>query len=190
MPQKTSREIEQEFIDGLKQNTGRDLKGWLAAIDASENKKRNDLVKWLKEKHGFGHMHASLLASIHANSGRPVYASSDTLLENQFAKVPHQRPLFDAFVEFVKTEFPKATVLPKKTYVSILEKREFAAINIKPQELRIGLDLGDRPFDDIAPKAKLTGPMPRISHMFVLTAAPQLNAQVVDLLKESHARCH
>ncbi len=190
MPQKTSGEVEKEFIDGLKEKTGRDLQGWLTAIDDLGNTKRNDLIKWLKEEQGFGHMNASLLASIHANDGKPVYASTEVLLENQFAKAGEQRALFDALVGFVKTHFPSVIVLPKKTYVSILEKREFAGLNIKPQELRIGLDLGDRPFDATVSKAKLTGPMPRISHMFVLTNARQLDATLTDLLRQSRARSH
>ncbi len=72
----------------------------------------------------------------------------------------------------------------------LLDKREFAAVNIKPMELRIGLDLGDRPFDGNIEKAKLTGPMPRISHMVVLTEQHQLNDALADLLRASHARCH
>ena len=72
----------------------------------------------------------------------------------------------------------------------MLENREFAAVNIKPKVLRIGLDLGDRAFDEKIEKAKLTGPMPRISHMVVLTDVAQLDADLVDALKQSHSRCH
>ncbi len=59
-------------------------------------------------------------------------------------------------------------MIPKKTYVSFTAKREFAAINIKSKEIRLGMDLGDKPFNNILEKAKLTGPMPRISHMVIL----------------------
>jgi hypothetical protein len=190
MAQKTSGEFEKEFMDGLAAETGKDLKAWLKIIDAFDSKKRNEVIAWLKSEHGFGHMNASLLAGIHANGGKPVYASTDDLLENQFAKAADMRPLYETFLEFVKKNFPAATVLPKKTYVSILENREFVAVNIKPKELRIGLDLGDRPFDDGIGKAKLTGPMPRISHMFALTDGKQLDGSIVEALKESHARCH
>ena len=100
------------------------------------------------------------------------------------------KPLYESFLEFVGKHFPTSSVLPKKTYVSILDNREFAAINIKPKELRIGLDLGARPFDDKIEKAKLSGPMPRISHMFVLTDAKQLDKSIVEALKESYSRCH
>ncbi|MGD9561753.1 MAG: DUF5655 domain-containing protein [Pyrinomonadaceae bacterium] len=190
MAQKTSGEFEKEFIDGLAATTGKDLTAWLKAIDGFDSSKRNEVIAWLKSEHGFGHMNASLLAGIHANGGKPVYASTDDLLENQFAKAAEMRPLFEAFLEFIKRNFPASTVLPKKTYVSILENREFAAVNIKAKELRVGLDLGDRPFDEKISKAKLTGPMPRISHMFVLTDEKQLDTGIVEVLKMSHARCH
>ena len=190
MATKTSGEIEQEFLDNLKSSTGKDLKGWMAHIAASGVTKRNDMIKWLKEKNGFGHMNASLLAGVHLNGGKPVYGSTDDLLDNQFAKAADMRPLYDSFNAFVKKHFPDSTVLPKKTYVSILEKREFAAINIKPKELRIGFDLGDRAFDDTVGKSKLSGPMPRISHMLVITDKTQFNNSLVELLKLSHQRCH
>ncbi len=190
MPQKTSGEFEKEFMDGLKGETGKDLSAWLKVLDGAPSKKRNEVIAWLKSEHGFGHMNASLLAGIHANGGKTVYASTDDLLENQFAKAADMRPLYDALMDFVKKNFPASTVLPKKTYVSILENREFGAVNIKPKELRIGFDLGDRPFDETAEKAKLTGPMPRISHMRVITDASQLDSSLVELLRESHSRCH
>lgn len=190
MAQKTSGEFEKEFMDGLKGETGKNLEAWLKIVDGCGIKKRNDIIAWLKSEHKFNHMQASLLAGIHANGGKPVYASTDDLLEAQFAKFADMRSLYDAFVGFVAKNFPAATILPKKTYVSVLENREFGAVNIKKSELRIGLDLGDRAFDSKVERAKLTGPMPRISRMVVLTDAAQLDSALVELLKQSHARCH
>ena len=190
MAQKTSGEFEKEFMDGLKSATGSDLSGWMKTIDGFGSKKRNEVIAWLKSEHGFGHMNASLLAGIHANGGEPVYQSTDNLLGAQFTKAGDMKPLYDELIEFVTKHFPNSNVLPKKTYVSILDNREFAAINIKPKELRIGLDLGDRPFDEKIEKAKLSGPMPRISHMLVLTDGRQLDSSTVEALKASYSRCH
>lgn len=190
MATKTSGEIEKEFLDDLKNSTGRNLKEWLAQIAASGVSKRNDIIKWLKEKNGFGHMNASLLTGVHLNGGRPVYGSTDDLLNNQFTRAVEMRPLYNSLTSFLKKHFPNSTVLPKKTYVSILERREFAAINIKPKELRLGFDLGDRAFDETVTKSKLSGPMPRISHMLVITDKAQLNSDLVELLRLSHQRCH
>ena len=190
MSAKTSGEIEREFIDNLKNSTGQSLSEWTKVLGQSGINKRNDLVKWLKEKNGFGHMNASLLAGIYLNNGKPVYGSTDELLDNQFARAAEMRPCYEAFIGFVKKHFPNSTVLPKKTYVSILEKREFAAINIKPRELRIGFDLGDRAFDETVTRSRLSGPMPRISHMLILTGNTQLNKDLAELLKLSHQRIH
>ncbi len=190
MAQKTSGEFEKEFMDGLKGSTGKDLAVWLKIVDGHGSKKRNDIIAWLKSEHKFNHMQASLLAGIHANGGKPVYASTDDLLEAHFAKAAEMRPLYEEFIAFVQKNLPNSSILPKKTYVSVLENREFAAVNVKAKELRIGFDLGDRPFDEKVEKAKLTGPMPRISHMIVVTDATQLDNNLVELLKQSHARCH
>ncbi len=190
MTTKTSGEIEKEFIDNLKASTKKDLNAWLAEIRKLGITKRNDIINALKNDYAFGHMNASLLAGIYLNDGKPVYGSTDDLLENQFAKAEAMREIYESLINFVTQNFPGATVLPKKTYVSILEKREFAAINIKPKELRIGFDLGDRPFDDTVSKSKLTGPMPRISHMLVVTGKESLNKELIALLRESHSRTH
>ena len=190
MAAKTTGEIEQEFIVNLKSSTGKALSEWMKVVATSSMTKRNEILKWLKEKHGFGHMNAALLAGIYLNGGKPAYGSTAELLDNQFVKAQEMRPLYESLTAFVKKHFPDSTVQPKKTYVSILEKREFAAVNIKPKELRIGLDLGDRAFDESVTKSKLSGPMPRISHMLVLTDKAQLNSDLVELLQLSHQRCH
>jgi hypothetical protein len=187
---KTSGEIEKEFIDNLKTQSGKSVPEWMKQLSSSGITKRNDLIKGLKEQHGFGHMNASLLAGIYLNNGKPVYGNTADLLANQFARATQMRPLYESFIAFVQKHFGNSSVLPKKTYVSILEKREFAAINIKPKELRIGFDLGDRPFDNTVSKSKLAGPMPRISHMLVLTDKSQLDGDLVELMKASYQRSH
>lgn len=185
---KPSQEIEREFIEGLKPATGNDLAGWLSVIKSSGLEKRNDIIKWLKEEHNFGHMHATLLVGIHANGGKPVYASEQTLLDNQFAKYPEMRPLFDDLKSAILKWDRETTFVVKKTYVSITKKREFGAVNIKKGELRLGLDLGELPFDETVEKAKLTGPMPRISHMVRIKSDRNINDNLFNLLKISDER--
>ena len=128
---KTSGEIEKEFIEALKNSTGKSLSDWLSVIKKEDITKRNDAIKWLKETHNFGHMNASLLVGIYLNNGNPVYGSQDDLLENQISKYEIWRSLFESVSEKIIAQFPNAAMIPKKTYVSFTAKREFAAINIK-----------------------------------------------------------
>ncbi|HMQ61994.1 MAG TPA: DUF5655 domain-containing protein [Flavilitoribacter sp.] len=185
---KTSGEIEQEFIEGLKASTGKNLADWLTVIHKSGIEKRNDIINWLKSEQGFGHMNASLLAGIHLNGGKPVYASEANLLDHQFEKCPEMRPLFDHLQAAILNWDPEVTFLAKKTYVSILKKREFAAVNMRKGELRLGLDLGDIPFSDSLEKSKLTGPMARISHMVTIRSEADLNEAVLGLMKTANDR--
>ncbi len=183
---KTSQEIEKEFIDGLKNTTGKTLYEWMSAIKTSGITKRNDIIKWLKETNKFGHMYASLLTGIYFNNGKPVYASEQNLLENQFEKYHDMRPLFEHLQKKILDWDNSVEFVTKKTYVSITKKREFAAINIKKGELRLGMDLGDLPFEGIVEKEKLTGPMPRISHMVVIKNQSDINDNLFKLLDKAN----
>lgn len=185
---KSSQEIEQEFINGLKSTTGKDLKSWLLVIKQEGIPKRNDIIKWLKETHSFGHMNASLLVGVYLNGGNPVYASTADLLEAQFEKCEEMRPLYNKLVEYIKAHDKNADFVVKKTYVSVTKKREFAAMNIKRNELRLGFDLGEMPFDDSLMKSKLTGPMPRISHMLVIASESDITPRIHELLEVSDQR--
>lgn len=185
---KTSKEIEQDFIDSLKQNTGKDLENWLFIVKNCGIEKRNDIVKWLKEEHGFGHMNANLMMSIYANDGKPVYSSEANLLGNQFEKYHDMRPLFEEVQKAILKWDNTVDFVVKKTYVSVTKKREFAAINIKKGELRLGMDLGDAPFEGMVLKSKLTGPMPRISHMVVIKGLYDINKNLFHLLDKANKR--
>jgi len=68
-------ERERAFIDGLTENSGRDLAAWMAAISAADLPHRNDIIDWLRRQ-GFMFSKASWLERIHHNGGRPIYAGS------------------------------------------------------------------------------------------------------------------
>ena len=66
-------EKEREFIEGLKENTGRDLDEWMRAISAAGLPHRNDIIDWLRHE-GLMFSKASWLERIHHNGGKPIYA--------------------------------------------------------------------------------------------------------------------
>lgn len=187
---KTSQEIEQEFIEGLKASTGKELKDWMVTIQNCGIEKRNDIINWLKEQHHFGHMNASLLMGIYANNGKAVYASEQNLLDSQFEKFQEMRPLFEELKNAILKWDSTVNCVAKKTYISFTKKREFAALNVKKGELRLGLDLGEMPFSEVVEKAKLTGPMPRISHMVVIRSNADINDKLIQMLHTANNRAN
>lgn len=173
--EKNYGQIEREFIDNLLPATGKNLGQWLTIIKKENLTKRDEIASWLKAKHTFAHTNATMLASICLNGGKPVYADENELLNNQFKQNDTLRMLYDFIISDIKTSFPDCTVVPKKTYISITQGREFVAINVKKDELRVGFDIGDTPFTDELIKSKLTGPMPSISHMIILDNKNKVN---------------
>ena len=187
---KTSGEFEKEFIQTAKEKTGKTLEEWLPVVKKSGLTRQMEITNWLKETHKLNHLQSTLLAGLYLNNGKPVYQNEDSLLDNQFAKCEEMRPLYNTIAGKILAQFPDAQVIPKKTYLSFTATREFAAINIKPKEIRLGMDLGDAPFTDILQKSKLTGPMPRISHMIIMTGEGQFDKSVSQFLQSSYNRSH
>ncbi len=67
-------EMEREFLENLKADTGRDLAEWMATIDGQSFAHRNDAIDWLRQQ-GFLFAWASWLERIHNNGGDPIYCS-------------------------------------------------------------------------------------------------------------------
>jgi len=185
---KTSGELETEFIDTAKDKTGKTLQEWLSLVKYSDLQKQNDILEWLKKGHGLNHMQAQFVAGIFLNNGNPVYGNEKALLENQFVKCQDMRSLFEEISENIISDFQGTQLIPKKTYLSFTAVREFVAINVKPKEIRMGLDLGEEPFTEVLQKSKLTGPMPRISHMIILTDIKQFDGKTKQFLQKSFNR--
>lgn len=183
---KTSYEVEKEFIDVLEKLTNNSLSDWLETVKDAGISNRNDIITWLKETHNFGHIYASLLAGIYLNNGKLIYGSEEELLENHVSKYEIWRPLFESVSKKMLAQFPDATMTAKKTYVSFTANHEFAAIDIKLIEIRLYIDLGDMPFENILEKAMLSGSMPRFSHMVILRNESDFNDLVIKWLEESY----
>ncbi len=66
-------EIEQEFIAGLKGQTGKTLAEWMTLISGKAFANKNETIDWLRLQ-GFAFNWASWLERIHANGGAPLYA--------------------------------------------------------------------------------------------------------------------
>ncbi len=88
----------------------------------------------------------------------------------------------------IRGALPALILTPRAGYISLGAPAEFAAITLHATEVRLGVDLGERPFDSLLQKAKMKGPGPAITHMAVLTDARQINGELLRLLEAANAR--
>lgn len=84
-------EKEREFLEGLAEDTGRDLDGWMAAIAEANPGDRNAIIDWLRTQ-GFLFAKASWLERIHHNGGRPIYLDAPVPKAMPVMPAASQRP--------------------------------------------------------------------------------------------------
>ena len=194
------QEEEREFLAELKARSGQDLGQWMAAIAAQ----------------GFAFARASRLERIHSNGGKPIYmnepppsapepmvappppkralpapapsARERAELEKLLTAAKGYRPLYQLLEAEVRRAVPGVAVQPRSTYIAFVAPAEFAAVTVHASELRLGLDLGDRPHDTTLQRPRMKGPGSTISHMLVLTDARQVNADLIGLIKVASGR--
>jgi hypothetical protein len=111
-------------------------------------------------------------------------------LEDLLAAGKAYRPLAAMLVEQVRQALPGVRVSPRAGLISFARPNELAVLSVTPKELRLGLDLGDRPFAAPLAKAKLAGAPSAISHMLVLTDARQVDGGLIKLVCEADARAN
>jgi hypothetical protein len=115
-------------------------------------------------------------------------ADAAAALEKLIAGAKGYRPLYQMLETAIRSAVPEVALTPRAGYISLGAPAEFAAVTLHPSEVRLGLDLGDRPFDTLLQKSKLKGPGPAITHMAVLTDARQINGELLSLIKGAHER--
>lgn len=118
----------------------------------------------------------------------PLGSDEAALYDKLLAAGKGYRPLYLMLEGEMRKAFPGLVILPRTSYLSIGAPKEFAAVTLHAAEIRVGLDLGDRPFDPHVQKAKLKGPGPAITHMIILTDARQVDGALLGLLAAANTR--
>lgn len=186
---KDSQRLEQEFIATAKDKTGRDVPEWIPVIQTAGLDKPNALIKWLKDEYKLNHMQANFLTGMYLNGGQPVY-DYDVLYARLFDGKEHLRPLYQALESGIQSRLSEVEFIPTKAYVSIEGKRCFACATLTKQNIRVGLDLGERPFDEYTQKAKSLGAMPNLTHMVEISDPSQVDGRLLDFVAQAYDEAH
>jgi hypothetical protein len=185
-----SQRLEQEFIAAARDKTGKDVPAWMEVIRTSGLDKPNAILNWLKTEHRLNHMQANFLSGIYLNGGKPVFDYA-VLFQKLFHDKTDLLPLYRALEKEIKSDLPDdVDLIPTKTYVSIEGKRCFACATLTKKTIRVGLDLGDRPFDDYVQKAKSLGAMPNLTHMVEIQSESEINARLLEYMKQAYQNAH
>jgi hypothetical protein len=141
----TAEEGIESQIRNIEARYGRPMTDWLAIIAASGLTKHTDVVAMLKADHGMAHgaAHRVSLLSRQAEAPAPSGEAVDALYVGKKANL---RPLHDQLMAVINAFGTDVTTVPKKGYLSIRRKKQFAMIQPSPAgRLDVGLILPGTP---------------------------------------------
>jgi hypothetical protein len=165
----------------MERDTGRTLQEWVKIAKRCPETTPRKRTQWLRDKHGLGVNRAAQILSAAFPEG-PGWDEPEALL-NQLWKEPEGRKIYDAVAKLVRKELPEAVIGPRKTFVSLSRKVQFAAIiPAKGGKAELGLPLALK-------ESKRLGPMKarpwaeKHTALLTLSSPKDVDAEVKRLLK-------
>ena len=117
------------MIDNLHRNTGKTLEEWTAIVNREKFAKHGEIVSFLKEKHGFTHGFANLVAHKARGSDAGSAENTDDLVTKQYQGKEHFMPVYDRLRSIISGFGTDIEFAPKNSYVSVRRKKQFAMLN-------------------------------------------------------------
>lgn len=171
----------QTMIANLPDKTGKPLDAWLTIIQASGLEKHGEILKLLKSEHGVSHGFANLIAQ---KARGNLDQHSDDLVANQYAGKADLKPIHDKLVELVQTFGADVEIAPKKTSVSLRRSKQFALIQ---PSTKTRIDLGIN-LKGVEPTGRLEAMKGMCTHKIKLSQLEEVDAEVMDWLKQAYER--
>lgn len=174
-------------LANIEAKTGQSLDALRAAIAASGKVKHGEVRGWLTETYGLSYGDANGLAHYaNGSDGQSAAAglSDDAVLDEIYAgKKAHLRPVHDAVMEAVRS-FGEHEVAPKKGYVALRRKKQFATLGPKTNDrAELGINLKE---DAACDRAVAQKPGGMCQYAVALTAPEQIDAEIVSLLRRAY----
>jgi len=174
----------QTMLNNIPTKTGKSLKQWHAILKKSGLSKHGELMKVLKGEHGVSHGFANLIAHEFRNA-QSDRATADPLLAQYAGAKAELRPIYDALIKVLQGFGKDVDISPKKTYVSLRRKKQFALIQPSTKtRVDVGLNL-----KGVKPTARLeaSGSFNAMcTHRVRVTDKKEINAELKKWLKQAY----
>ena len=177
----------QTQISNIQQKTGKSLDELAAIVKNSGLTKHGEIREMLKRELGLGHGDANTLVHVvlQSDGTRAAEGKSESeVLDEIYAdKKAALRPIHEALMREIE-KFGEFETLPKKGYVSLRRKRQFAMIGPKTNtRLEVGLNIKDLPADERLleqPKGSMCNYIIRVSD------ANEVDEQLFNWIKQAY----
>ncbi|MBB4634340.1 DUF5655 domain-containing protein [Longimicrobium terrae] len=172
-------------LRNIEAKTGQDLATIRAAVAVSGKAKHGEVRTWLMETYRLGYGDANTLA--HFTSGtmgaaQPGEGGADPLDEIYTGKKAHLRPIHDAVMAAI-TSWGEFEVAPKKGYVALRRKKQFATLGPKTADrAEMGLNLKD---DVASGRIVAQKPGGMCQYAVALTSPDDIDAELLAVIRRA-----
>ncbi len=172
-------------IKNIEKNTGKKLEEWISIVNKSGFAKHGELVNFLKEKHGFTHGNANVVVHFAKQSHAGAAEKSDDLISEQYRGKENLKPWFDKIMAEVSKFGKDVEVAPKKAYVSLRRKKQFALVQPSTKDrLDIGLNIkGVAPSGNVEEGSKWNA---MCTHRIRVEDEKMINKNLVDWIRKAY----
>ena len=182
---KSPEEMAATMIANLKEKTGKTLEEWLKVAAKSKAVKHGELVKHLKADHGMTHGFANLVAHSHFKSDASASDAGDLVTAQYGGEKAILLPVYEAVIAAVKKFGADVEISPKKGYVSLRRKKQFALIQPSTKtRVDIGINLKGADTTDRLEKSGSFNAM--VSHRVRLGGKSEVDKELISWLKEAY----
>ncbi len=171
----------QSMIANMPEKTGKSLEEWKKVLKDKSFAKHSEAVNFLKKEHGVTHGFANTI--VHLSKGGDE--TEDDLLTAQYKGKEHLLPVFEKVKDFAAGLGKDVSVVPKKTTVSFVRKKQFALITpATKSRLDLGLKLPGKP---LTARLENSGPFGTMcTHRVRLEKPQDVDAELKAWLKEAY----
>lgn len=178
-------EATQTMIDNLMEKTGKSLEEWVAVVHSTGLEKHKEMLQYLQNEHGLTYGYANLVALTARGSGIAA-SSGEELLEEQYkgAKAA-MRPIYEALIDSVTAFGDDVEIAPKKTYVSLRRKRQFAIFQpTTATRMDVGINLkGTAPAGRLEASGSFNS---MVTHRVRVTRTEEVDDELVSWLRQAY----
>jgi predicted transport protein len=126
-------------IANIEKSTGKKLDEWISIVNKSGFSKHGELVNFLKEKHAFTHGNANTIVHFAKQSHAGAEGNDTDWIAEQYKGKEELKTWYDKIMAEVNKLGKDVELAPKKAYVSLRRKKQFAIIQ---PSTKTRLDLG------------------------------------------------
>ena len=174
------------MIAGLSEKTGKSLPQWLEIVQASKRTKHKEIMTLLKSDHGLTHGFANMIALQFLSSDSHTQTDTDGLVDAQYGGAKAGlRPIYDAILAAVRKFGGDVEISPKKGYVSLRRKKQFAIVQpSSATRLDVGINLKDQ---TPTSRLELSGSFnAMLSHRVRVSRVDDLDEELIGWLKQAY----